>query len=329
MTATVLDPWACPESVSEDATNRRHWLESRRRGVGGSDVPAILGMSRWDSPRDVWMDKLGMAGEKPDTWAMIKGRALELDLLRWFEAKTGIRWRNAGLHRNVKRPWMLGTPDGLTADGGIAECKSTSWRLREEWEDGPADAAELQGQWYLAVTGRSHLWVVAAVGDDDPTIQRVERDDRLIDDVLIPACARFWHENVLGRVEPPLTWLDRDTLAREFGGADEHTAALGGSDAEYAITMRLQAISDIKRAEKIRAESEARLIAALGDCDHLLIDGMIAATRKLQQARVVDMDALAASLADSGDDIDNYRAVRTSRVLRVPDPTKRREWRSE
>jgi len=307
--------------------SRAEWLEARRRGVGGSDVPAILGMSRWNSPRDVWLDKTGRDTTDTDSWAIRRGNALEQPLLDWFTETTGIRHERVPLQRNIARPWMIGTPDAITPEdaGGIVECKTTSWRLRDEWEDGPADYAELQGQWYCAVTGASHLWVVAAIGDDEPTIQRVERDEALIA-TLIEACGRFWREYVEADVEPPLTFLDRDAMAREFPTV-ERSRADGDADLDYAITMRQQVVSDIKRAEKIKAEAEARIIAALADADHLVIDGKIAATRKAQTARVVDMQALAAALDDSGDSLDNYRFERTSRVLRIPDPAKRTEWK--
>ena len=37
------------------------WLRCRRMGVGGSDVAAIMGLSPWRSPIEVWADKTGRA----------------------------------------------------------------------------------------------------------------------------------------------------------------------------------------------------------------------------------------------------------------------------
>ena len=36
---------------------REEWLARRRSGIGGSDVAAVLGLSPWKSPRQVWLDK--------------------------------------------------------------------------------------------------------------------------------------------------------------------------------------------------------------------------------------------------------------------------------
>lgn len=329
MTATITEAdWLCPDSteILPYGAHRNQWLAERRAGIGGSDLAAILGMSRWDSPRDIWLDKTGRASTDKDSWAIRRGNALEEPLLAWFWDQTGIRYERVGMQRNTSRPWMLVNPDALTEDGGLAECKTTSWYLRDEWADGAADYAVIQGQWGLAVTGRSHLWVIAAVSDDEPVIERVERDDDLIA-TLIDAAGPFWHEYVVADVEPPLTWLDRDTLAEAYPEVVRHRVD-GNADLDYAISMRQQAVADIKRAEQVKAKHEADIIAALADADHLVIDGMIAATRKQQTARVVDMSALAAALDEAGDCLDNYRIERESRVLRIADPAKRKEWKA-
>ena len=33
------------------------WLKERQKGIGGSDVAAILGMSPWRTPYQVWEEK--------------------------------------------------------------------------------------------------------------------------------------------------------------------------------------------------------------------------------------------------------------------------------
>lgn len=50
-------------------TERQRWLESRRHSIGGSDVAAILGFSRWSSPFSVWLEK---TGAMPDEDASVR-----------------------------------------------------------------------------------------------------------------------------------------------------------------------------------------------------------------------------------------------------------------
>ena len=42
---------------------REDWLDWRRRGIGGSDVGAICGISKYKSPIDVYLDKIGQSEE--------------------------------------------------------------------------------------------------------------------------------------------------------------------------------------------------------------------------------------------------------------------------
>ncbi|QFR68470.1 YqaJ viral recombinase family protein [Companilactobacillus paralimentarius] len=39
--------------------NEAQWLANRRGGIGGSDVSAILGINKYRTPFEVWLDKTG------------------------------------------------------------------------------------------------------------------------------------------------------------------------------------------------------------------------------------------------------------------------------
>ena len=42
-------------NLQEVENARQTWLEARRLGVGGSDVAAILGLSKYKSPYQLWL----------------------------------------------------------------------------------------------------------------------------------------------------------------------------------------------------------------------------------------------------------------------------------
>ena len=52
---------------------REEWLARRRSGIGGSDVAAVLGLSPWKSPRQVWLDKTTDATDDRQTMPMLLG----------------------------------------------------------------------------------------------------------------------------------------------------------------------------------------------------------------------------------------------------------------
>ena len=43
--------------VETDGLSREEWLEYRKQGIGGSDVAAILGISKWKSEIEIWITK--------------------------------------------------------------------------------------------------------------------------------------------------------------------------------------------------------------------------------------------------------------------------------
>lgn len=183
MTAATLATPAAELVLPYDAP-RPVWLKARMQGLGGSDALAAMGLDRWKTRLEVYLDKIDQAPEREQTDRMRWGQIVEASILEWFVERTGISVSRQGLLRSVERTWQLASVDAVSADGGIVEIKNTNHYRREEWEDDQvADGAEAQSQHYLDVTGRSHAWVVAQIGGEPPVIRRVERNDDLIADM--------------------------------------------------------------------------------------------------------------------------------------------------
>ena len=56
--AVASEPYAPSVLVSTEGLPEKEWLEYRRRGIGGSDAAAILGISPFATARDLYYDKL-------------------------------------------------------------------------------------------------------------------------------------------------------------------------------------------------------------------------------------------------------------------------------
>ena len=127
MTAVATrGPWAMPDAqivLPADAPRGR-WLSVRRSGLGGSDASTVVGVNRWSSRYELWLDKTGRLEEQAPNARMIAGQKLEPVLRSWFTDETGISIRRQGLVRSKARPWQMVSLDGLTEDGGIFEGKT-------------------------------------------------------------------------------------------------------------------------------------------------------------------------------------------------------------
>ncbi len=100
------------------------WHDLRSRGIGGSEVAAILGLSPWQSQFSLWHSKrAGWATEPNDE--MRWGTALEPALIRWwYDTHPGSRpyGVRGGSYRHRSASWRLANPDDVARlpDGVLA-----------------------------------------------------------------------------------------------------------------------------------------------------------------------------------------------------------------
>lgn len=78
-------PILTPETIE---ARRQGWLDQRRRAIGGTDVAAILGLSKFRSPMQVWLEKKGLA-ETMQNEAMAWGKRLERSILEGYADAVG------------------------------------------------------------------------------------------------------------------------------------------------------------------------------------------------------------------------------------------------
>lgn len=110
------------------AETHKEWLAIRRRGIGGSDAAAIVGLDRYRSPFAVYADKLGLTPEREDNEAMRQGRDLEDYVAQRFTETTGKKVRRCNdTLQHPKYPRLLANIDRLiVGEKALLECKTTS-----------------------------------------------------------------------------------------------------------------------------------------------------------------------------------------------------------
>jgi putative phage-type endonuclease len=284
MTAeTVSDVWTTPDArlvLPADAP-RAQWLGARRKGLGGSDASTVAGVNPYNSQYALWLDKTGRGREKEQTDAMEWGLRLEPAIAQWFTDTTGIPIRRAGLMQSIANPFQQVSLDGMTADGGICEWKTTSWRTEdaEVWLDGDVpDHAELQTQHGMAVTGRSHAHVAVLIDGRTPLKKVIERDDELID-ILTDLERRFWFDYVLADVEPPVdgSKATTDALKARYASASTKIVSAGREVAE--LREQLQAAKQAVKDATARADTIGNVLRAkCGTATDLAVMGEILVT---------------------------------------------------
>jgi putative phage-type endonuclease len=249
---------------------REQWLELRKKGIGGSDSAAIVGLDRYRSPFDVYADKLGLKPEIPDNEAMRQGMDLEQYVAERFMEATGkkVRRRNAILQHpehtfmtaNVDR-WVVGENAGL-------ECKTTSVLNKAKFYQGEFPPRYyVQCVHYMAVTGAERWYLAVLVLNKSFHVFTIERDEAEVQ-ALIEAEKHFWENHVLKQIPPAPDGSEAtsEVIKQLFPEAKEREeVALFGY--EDKIEQYLQLDAQLKELEKQKDAIKQELQLALSDAE--------------------------------------------------------------
>jgi putative phage-type endonuclease len=125
---------------------RDAWLDERRKGVGASEVAAILGVDPRRGPLAVYADKVaGKLGEPEEAWLAF-GREVEGAIARGYARKTGRPLHVLDPYAIVRHPRLpvLGATLDAETEGseqcpapgqgrGVLEAKAVGFHKRDEW----------------------------------------------------------------------------------------------------------------------------------------------------------------------------------------------------
>ena len=262
------------KSVSTLALAHDEWLEQRRKGIGGSDVAGILGVSKWSSPIKVYMDKIGELPPVEDNEAMYWGRVQEEIVAKEFELRSGMKVRRSNvIHQHPKYPWMLANVDRLIIGqkAGL-ECKTASSYLLDAWEgDQVPDAYLLQCMHYMEVLGYDEWWIAALIGGNRFVYKKIERDQELID-LIVEKEAEFW-QRVENRTPPDFDGSEASgvLLSKLYPEEKEGSVLELPSKASELIDTVMQAKNHIKTWEEVVSNAENQLKNMMGDFETGLI----------------------------------------------------------
>lgn len=310
--------------------DRAEWLTARRRGIGSSDIAALMGVSEYAGPQHVFYDKVGRRRPDSDAGeAALWGTLHEETVAREWARRNRTVVRRVGLVSHVDAPWMMCTLDRRCTECPLnsdvhescaLEVKTRDKMLAPKWRKGSPDDVLAQVLWQIRITGYAHIHVAVLIGGNDYRQFTVFRagNEQLIEDIASVA-GRFWHENVLPRVVPEPLGVERpDALIDLYeelnpdrtGWVDLENHPSAYWDLQDYVTHRAAESA----AEKAKNAAKARLIGALGGAVYARFDGDDAFRYEEQSRRHVDMERLAEQFPEA---YEACVADRPSRVLRI------------
>ena len=254
------------------------WLAARTKGIGGSDIGAICGVSPFSSARQIYLSKTGQYEDsvKPNPAAIERmrfGHLLEPIVADEYarrelpEKHPGYHLVNLGATMQHKQyPWAFANIDRLIVDAagipvGVLECKTTSEYNNDEWENGELLMSYIyQLNWYLWILGLKWGAFACLVGGNKFYAYAVFRNDELITQTLLPSAQRFWFDNVLALKEPEMQSTDTEYANGLYSEVVKNSETVFKDDEtnDLALTV-IDCKAQIKEITAIMEEAQNRL----------------------------------------------------------------------
>jgi predicted phage-related endonuclease len=212
--------------ICTSTADRDRWLAERRKGLGSTVAPQLLGVHRFGSLLGTYLYLRGEGAPQEQNEYMLWGRDKQRAVMEHIGKRLGLWTRESEeLIRSHARPWQLATLDAWTiamtdaeADEECEVVRAVQW-IRErqhpfeikvvmsptvaaKWKDGAPPDVIAQVQWQLAITGCDRALVAAELCGAPPVYEWLDRDDDMIAELNAKGAA-FWADVQEGRPPEP------------------------------------------------------------------------------------------------------------------------------
>lgn len=266
--------------------SREQWLAERRKGIGASEAAAVVGLSPWQTPLELYLEKTGAMPDREPTDAMRRGIRLERFVAEEYQHETGVMLdKPPSILLHPDWPTMRASLDYWVPGEKVVQIKTDSgWKAGGWGEPGTGEVPEhyaLQVQQEMACSelpiAEIALLRVASWTFD---IYVVERNQGVIDS-LLEAERDFWRR--VEEKDPPLPDFDHPTTSQILAMLEPVAGSEVVLDEEVAhLVAQYESLGKASRdAEAARKVIKGRLLHAVGDAEFAhLPDGRVIRRRR-------------------------------------------------
>lgn len=184
------------------------WHELRKKGIGGSDIGAILGVNKYKSAIDVYLDKVENIKTDLSNNNLVQwGIKLENVIREEFENRNNENYEVYIVPYSVKYNQLIANVDGIvknkkTGKYGVLEIKTANQYTINDWKKGLVPHSYYaQVMHYLAVTGLDYGIIVVLIGGNEYKEFYIERNEEEIEMIKLVA-KEFWEEHIITKQIP-------------------------------------------------------------------------------------------------------------------------------
>lgn len=274
----------------------------RRRGVGASEVSAILGVNPWKRPIDVQRDKLGLSEPSPPSPETERGDFDELALRPWYAHRYQRRVEEVGTLQDEALPLLIATPDGIShpregdGDRFLLEIKSPGQYTQWDWGDNETDQVPIyhvpQVLWGMAVTGLKVAHLVARVRCE-MRLYIVPFDQSVFDDIYRQVDT-FWRLHVVEKrpCAPDHSDQYAEHLAKAYGQKLPSSTLQGCPKASMWAKRLIAGKARREKAEREVTLAKNNLKALMGSNERMKTDFGLCTWKRIKGRTRIDYAAL-------------------------------------
>lgn len=265
-------------------------IETRRKGIGASEIAAVFGRHPFQSPADLYMIKRGMVPPPEVNVDMKRGNFLEDGIAKWTAADLDLTLVMGSTITHPEIPVAIATPDRLIVPAdyrerskgdsafpaveGLLEIKSPrrniGWAAPEVDPQGIPEYIMLQLQWQLGI-GRAYYesdftrGIVSALIYGERSTYDFTFNQELFD-FLTAGAVEWWDRHIIHDEAPEIdgskgaaAYLDKMFPANK-------TDVIKDSDAnvETAIFALKELETQAKEVDRAKKEAQNRIKAFIG-----------------------------------------------------------------
>lgn len=271
-------------------------LEERRKGLFSTDAAPALGISKYRTPVQVWMEKIGEPVEVEESEAMRMGHVMQPVIARLYEDRNECRVKDLqGVTLWSKQHgWMGSHFDYVTESGTIlVECKNFHpARLKDFGDDGSDDVPMdclVQVVHECIVFGVTRADLAVLFGGQSFRVFPVEIQPDTVE-LVVRREEMFWKQ-VLERVAPPPVTPEETRL---LFPKDNGLTVIASGDVSRTVQQLAALREQIKQGETIEATLLTQIQTAMGEaaCLAAASGDVLATWKESKPGRRVDTDAL-------------------------------------
>jgi len=246
--------------------------DARKKCIGGSDVPIILGLSKYKTPYELWLEKTGIINEDyEENEYQYWGSRLESIIADEFAKRNNLTIEYPDTIKHPQYDFMAGNLDGFIPSlNAVLEIKCSSQYMSHEWGEPGTDAIPMpylvQVAFYCIISNADKAFLAVLIGGNTYK-EYIYNRDRALEQFIVNACVNFW-ECVLNKKEPE--FVNSYDVIKKYPTHESNKSI----SANEKLILQLQKIKEsrekIKNLIDIQEKHKFQIIKEMQDAESII-----------------------------------------------------------